>query len=355
MSLIFYMAGLLFVLMFELSRQIRMPRFDFVSLINFNFAVIYFLTGSLLVGDESFAGKEAQFAMYSNFEIGTVLGVLAIYVAYISSLVGYYLTENKWVGLTRVIVPQSEKSYLWSAFMSLGISMVAFFAYTSQYGGALKAISFSAAIRSGGDGDYYLEGEGSVLFFKYLMPVLLFSILVFMGKWMSSRKIFYGFMFLLCLGLIIPLYLSMAGRGRFVFLFLHLLLFYSVVRGFKVGGFKVIGSIMVVLPGIALIILYGKTFFSSLKALASGETIQQISYERSEPIYDILRNVEHRVVSTDVAVQLFGQQNMTYFYDFIMSPFFLIPSRLFGIEKPDSIAYLNTYNIMDKLAVDVGL
>ena len=153
-------------------------------------------------------------------------------------------------------------------------------------------------------------------------------------------------MFLLCLGLIIPLYLSMAGRGRFVFLFLHLLLFYSVVRGFKVGGFKVIGSIMVVLPGIALIILYGKTFFSSLKALASGETIQQISYERSEPIYDILRNVEHRVVSTDVAVQLFGQQNMTYFYDFIMSPFFLIPSRLFGIEKPDSIAYLNTYNIM---------
>lgn len=345
MSLVFYMAGLMFVLMYELSRQIKRPRFDFVSLINFNFAVVYFLTGSLLVGDESFAGKEAQLAMYSNYEIGTFLGVLSIYVAYLSSIVGYVLTEKKWGGVTRSIVPRAEKSYLWSAYISVIISVVAFAAYTSQYGGALKAISYSAAIRSG-DGDYYLEGEGSVLFFKYLMPVLLLSILVFMGKWLTDRKLFHGFMFLLCLLMIVPLYLSMAGRGRFVFLFLHLLLLYSVIRGLKVGGFTVIASVLIVLPGISFIILYGKTFFSSLKSLASGEAIQTISYDRSEPIYDILRNFEHRVVSTDVAVQSFGQQDMTLFYDLFMSPFFLIPSRLFGIEKPDSIAYLNTYNIM---------
>ena len=308
------------------------------------YSVSYFITPSVEHFFPSTIGDEATWAARFNGgnQFFTVLFVL---LGYLVAVVAYYLTMRK--RRAREIVSRNDKKpMLVFVWLCVILSALCILMYSIQYGGMLAALKNAAMIRAGG-GDDLLQTEGDFLFLKYLIPVGAFSLLG-----LVALKLEYGYanllLTILCVIVVILGFLMMAGRNRFLGLGLALFILYFSELG-AAARFTP-KRLLVVLGALCVgyfVLLYGKQFFASMSADSVSQAFQQrLANSDGDSGFKILQNFEHHYASIGAAdAYVYGSRGMRYFVDVVNAPLSILPTRLFGMEKPVPISVFNTYMI----------
>lgn len=281
--------------------------------------------------------------LYKNFyreDFYFILTALLISLAYIFSYKSYLffsrinLTKNKLIDIGLL-----EKA----SNISLVLCVVFIYVYSSQYGGLYNALESAAAIRSGyGE----LEDGAKLTFVKYLMPIGVFPFLLYGYNVANKPTIFNIIMWLFSFISVFLAFLLMSGRTRIVIYILAMVIIFIYSK--KNINFN-LPQIIKFSPFFALatfFIVYGKIIFSSLGDILQGNNISSVieSSEKKESFLDAMFGYFcHRTYATEAALMNFRDTNYLYWFkDNFMSIFYLIPERLTGVVKPDSISPYNT-------------
>ncbi len=311
----------------------------------FFFAIAYFLTPAFEFYVPAVRGIQVVSSPhYSATEPWTALTLATC--GLIASTLAYLFARRRSETHVTAVTPFSGPSMWWFAYGCAIVCAIAIWAYSSQYGGVLPSIRNAGIIRAGG-GRLLLQQEGKLLFFKYLIPVGTFAVLGLLSlqleygrptKWLALSLSSLMSM----LGLVL-----MAGRGRIIAFVLSLAVFYFAVKGrsANIGVRKLILLSAGASLGFAFIV-YGKILFASLaKEDPIGTFRSRIQYSNSG-LPTVVRNYENHFVSIEVALgYLASGAHPRYLRDVVNLPAAVLPSRLFGIEKPEPISVLNTYLI----------
>lgn len=308
------------------------------------YSISYFITPSVEHFVPSAMGDEATWAAKFNggSQFFTVLFVL---LGYMAAFIAYSATMNARHADNRP--PRDRRRatllFVWACLI-LSISFIV--VYSIQYGGLLVALRDAAMIRAGG-GDDLLQTNGNFLFFKYLIPIGVFSLLG-----LAALKLEYNYsnipLTVVSAVVVVLGFLMMAGRNRFLGLGVALLILYFAALGARARFTP--KRILVILAGLCVsyfILLYGKQFFASMSADSVSQAFQQrlANADDSSP-FEALQGFEHHYASIGAAdAYVSGSQGMRYFVDIINAPLSVLPSRLIGLEKPQPISVFNTYMI----------
>ena len=141
-----------------------------------------------------------------------------------------------------------------------------------------------------------------------------------------------------CLGVILTVLLT-AGRGSIIMLLLVLYLTLAIYkRRFYLPFLLLIGTFAFIF------ILVGKPFFHSLYR---GEPLVPVislfrDFDYATAYRGLWREFVHPFISLEAALATTGKFTPRVFLDWIYALFHLIPERLFPVQVPETIAYLNT-------------
>ncbi|HHF2884601.1 TPA: O-antigen polymerase [Vibrio diabolicus] len=330
-------------LIYELLRQVLFLRFDGLSVINISFSIIYGLTSFLITIDV--LGVNTNNNQLDHFNFPSIYSLSLILISYVSCVVSYnYISFNNIKIPSHLTNERIDSIIFKSSFISLILSFICVFAYSSQYGGITNAIKMAGIIRSG-YGDDHLVGSGNTLFLKYLLPLCIYfglSSFYFILK-SKSRSYLKWVIFILITLYCAFCFLLMSGRGRIVLYLCQLIILYFYLKS---DGKKLsIKLIFILIIGLSLslfVVNYGKSFFNQLSN-DSGISVSNVKNENDSNLLSFSEYYVHRVASIDVSI-FTPNQKYTYFYDLIYSPMYFIPERITGIKKPESISFVNTLN-----------
>ena len=221
----------------------------------------------------------------------------------------------------------------------------AFYIYTYQYGGFIRTVELSGFIRQGFQDDV-LETSGELLFIQNLTPLAFVLAPAALLLLIKERTLATGFLFFLSFILSVLVWLILGSRGHIV---ISVALLFFCYMNFRYNGTKVIkpGMLSLLLIG-AFVLDYflgiGKSLSSALyrEDLTFGDVFQDFKYA---PLGSLVSYYDEYIAS---AISSMSMKNIsyTYFYDSLISPAYLVPSRLFDFTKPESVMYFNTYMVL---------
>lgn len=305
--------------------------------LNITYLYIYGLGGFYSIFD-----YEHNLWLYSNFhreDLYIFVSAIIATTAYVVSHKSYFIFNNINIKLDYRFF--DLKTLTFTSNISLILCAFFIYIYISQYGGLYKALESAAAIRSGyGE----LEDGAKLTFVKYLMPIGVFPFLLYGYKVAVKPNIFNILMWIMSFSLAFLAFVLMSGRTRIVIYILAMVIVFIYAKNnIKLSHLIKYSPLFGV---VILFIMYGKTIFSSLGSILKGESIQTIvsSSEKNETFLgSMLGYFSHRTYAIEASLMNFRDTNSLYWFkDNFLSIFYLIPERLTGIVKPDSISPYNT-------------
>ena len=281
--------------------------------------------------------------LYSNFDREDYyyfLTAILVSLAYFLSYKSYFIFSSfSFKGSSGI----SLKLISYSSNIALFLCLIFIYVYISQYGGLIRALESAAAIRSGyGE----LEDGAKLTFVKYLMPIGVFPFLLYGYKVAIKPSVYNVLMWFFSFSLVFLAFLLMSGRTRIViYLLAMIVVFIYAKKNVRINLNQFIKFSPIIFVAI-FFAMYGKIIFSSLGEIISGDHIGSIieSSEKKESfLASMLGYFCHRTYSIEAALINFRETNELYWFkDNFMSMFYLIPERLTGIVKPDSISPYST-------------
>ncbi|BAZ25062.1 hypothetical protein NIES4073_59660 [Kalymmatonema gypsitolerans NIES-4073] len=338
-----YLGLLFFIAFLEINRK-KENHFDFLTLFNIIFALMYPLPAFVL--DADFAAR-AELSFRSTLYISNPQTALAIFLGYFFVIIGFYSSDAQKYGKFIFIETRSDNFVTVYAVLLLLFSCVSIQIYSSQYGNFLYAISNAGLIRAGAA----TEEGGALGFFKHLMLFSIFSSYLF-GSFVLSKK-FWKWRLILYTTFLISVVIAVVTclmEGSRMILITYFLVWY-LVWVLKTGRLSLQFTIPV-LCFIALFLLYGKPIAFSLTALPDGyvavwERFQE--YLSNQPdsgfnFYKFMGNFVYPIHSLDAAINT--QYNMRLFLDWLYAFATILPERLLNVDVPDTITVYNTEYIV---------
>ncbi|NQZ04705.1 O-antigen polymerase [Idiomarina sp.] len=269
---------------------------------------------------------------YSRENSLIFLGGISTLVSLLVSYLSYTFLSKHRYGKSDCLMQDNGNGLVLYGWLPLLFSMFSLYLYSLQYGGIAQALSAAAMIRAG----LYKESVGSFTFFKYFIPIFLIGFSFWFLKYLFTKRVKHLFYFLIYFGWGVYAFSFMAGRTRFVFLLLLPLIFW-VLQVRKVKIKSIITTFLLTLTLVLGIVNYGKSVFVGLST--DNYQAHEVKSEESS----LIGYFTHRVYANEVAWGRFIELNEVYgFNDVFFAPLFIIPERLTGIKKPDSISYHTT-------------
>lgn len=338
-----YLGLIFFIAFLEFTRK-KENKFDFLTLFNVIFTLLYPLPAFIL--DADFAAR-AELNFNSNLYISNSQTALAIFLGYFFVIIGFYSIDAQKYGKCVFIKSRSDNFVMGYAVLLLLFSCVSIQLYSSQYGNFLYAISNAGLIRAGA-----AEEEGGALgFFKHLM---LFSILssYLLASFVISKR-FWRWRLVLYTTFLISVVIAVITclmEGSRIILITYFLVFY-LVWVIKTGKLS-LGFTIPFISVTFLFLLYGKSIAFSLTALPDGfvavwERFQE--YLSSQPdsglnFYKFIANFVYPIHSLDAALNTHYEVRL--FLDWLYAFATILPERLLNMEVPDTITVYNTEYII---------
>lgn len=222
---------------------------------------------------------------------------------------------------------------------------VAFYIYTYQYGGFIRTVELSGFIRQGFQ-DEVLETSGELLFIQNLTPLAFVLTPAALVLWLKERTGATAILLFLSCLLSVLVWLILGSRGHIVIsvallFFCYMNFTYNGTRGVKTETlvFLFIGAFL-----IDYFLGIGKSLSSALyrEDLTFGDVFRDFKYA---PLGSLVGYYDEYIASA-IASMSMKNISYTYFYDSLIAPAYLVPSRLFDFEKPESVMYFNTYMVI---------
>ncbi|MES1023211.1 O-antigen polymerase [Gloeocapsa sp. BRSZ] len=338
-----YLVLLALIVFIEIFRE-KSSKFDFLTLFNIYFALMYPLPAFLLAFD--FANAVSSLGLGISLYTNKLQTVLAIFVGYFLVVISFYSKSAIDWGKKISLRTRRNNSVLIYAIALLLFSSISIYVYGLQYGSFINALSQASLIRARA-----VEG-GTLVFFKHFtlfaMPAsyLLGAVVFFQkNKKINPLLIIAVFVFSVIVA-VIAITLT-GGRGYLINYFLCFYLVY-ILKSKKISWtFNILFGIFAV-----SFLLYGKVFFFSLTALPQGldavintfvNTIENSS-SNGFNFYQFMYNFQFPVHSLEVA--LYRDYEFRWFADILYAIASLIPQRLLGVVPPETIMYYNTQYIL---------
>lgn len=347
----FYLCLLLIIPFIEIFRK-KQNKFDFLTLFNIYFYILYPLPGFLLAFDFDNAVSELglSISLYTN----NIETALAIFIGYFVVLAGFYSKSAQRLG-KKIVIKARTANYsivLGYAIFLLLISCGSIHVYSAQYGGLLNTVANTTLIRNS-----VLDG-GSLGFFKRF---ILFSVFgsyllcsfVFVEK-IKKWRLFLIILFSLSVTIAFLAVTMTGGRAYVINYFVAFYLFALI----KFKKNSRLNMIIVIIMAV-LFLAYGKPFFYSLTALPDGfeavisrfsDTVNNSS-EEDLNFYSFMQNFHYPVHSLDVAFT--KNERLRWFSDFIYGFLSLIPDKFLGTTPQESVMHDNTQYILKNFASQI--
>lgn len=337
-----YLVLLALIVFIEIFRE-KSNKFDFLTLFNIYFALMYPLPGFLLAFD--FASAASSLGLGISLYTNKLQTVVAVFVGYFLVVIGFYSKSAIAWGKKISLKTRHNKSVLIYAIALLLFSCASIYVYGLQYGSFINALSQASLIRA-----QAVEG-GSLVFFKHFtlfaMPAsYLLGAVVFFQKDQKVNFLFILATFIFSVVVAVIAITLTGGRGYLINYFLCFYLVYILKRKIS-WAFNAIFGVFAV-----FFLFYGKVFFFSLTALPNGfnavvntfvNTIESGS-SNDLNFYQFMYNFQFPIHSLEVA--LYRDYELRWFIDIVYAFASLIPQRLLGVVPPETIMSYNTRYII---------
>lgn len=334
-----YLVLLALIVFIEIFRE-KSSLFDFLTLFNIYFALMYPLPGFLLAFD--FTNAASSLGLGISLYTNKFQTVLAVFVGYFLVVLGFYSKSAIAWGKKISLRTRYNNSVLFYALALLLFSSVSIYIYGLQYGSFINALSQASLIRARA-----VEG-GALVFFKHftlfsLPASYLLGAVVFFQKDKKYNPILIFITFVISVIIAIIAIMLTGGRGYLINYFLCFYLVYILAKKKISWTFNVVFGIFAV-----FFLFYGKVLFFSLTALPQGfnavvntfmNTINSGSGDDFN-FYQFMYNFQFPVHSLEVA--LYRDYELRWFVDILYAFASLIPQRLLGVVPPETIMYYNT-------------
>lgn len=352
-----YLGLIIFILFIEVIRK-KETSFDFLSLFSLVFTLCYPLPAFLL----SVGLGTSELMIAGKVYNGDLPTTVAIFLGYLVVVIGFSSSSAIALGKNIHIQPRTEQVLILLAIVLLLVGCGSIQIYSQQYGGLSVALSKTILIRSSAAS---VGESGNLLFFKHLMFFTYFSSYL-LGGFVFNKKILRGNLLIYFLlfntfiaSVVISFIASILGSSRASLIY-YLVGFYLVyiLKSKKIFSVATIP----ILIGIALFLVYGKTFFFSLTALPDGldavvarfvKSINSPASSSSEGFnfYQFLANFSFPLYSLETSLNTNYQPRL--FIDLINGFLSLIPERVFNIDKAPNISYYNTLYLAQTDAYEI--
>ena len=291
-------------------------------------------------------GNSSEMWFNDTFYISNIQTALAIFAGYFLVLIGFYSKSAEKLGKNIIIKSRSNKTIIIYAILLLLFACLSIHIYSSQYGGFLVALSKTNLIRAGAE-----ERTGGLLFFKRFLYCSFFASYL-LGAYVilqkENKNILIKIIFLISLFVSLLAFFLSGARAPFINFILVFYLGY-IIKTNKSS----LGLLILIICVSAGFLLYGKIIFFSLTSLPDGFTAvvdKFIETKNNQPdgggftFYGLLKNFAYPVYSLDTAfTQVYEPR---FFWDWLYGLASLLPEKLTGIEKTETISYYNTYYIV---------
>lgn len=336
---ILYIPLIIFILM-VITYSLKFHKYNIgLYFLNMVYLFIYGLSG--FFSYYSLEGDQLAYTSFSREGSTFIITQILVFISYIFSILGYFFV----IKLKERTVHSSffvEKDIAISSFISMLLCFFFVLIYISQYGGLFNALASAAIIRSG-----FVEQEAKLTFVKYLMPIGVFPFLYYGQQLILKKGIVNFVLFVSSFSIVFLAFLLMGGRTRIVMYLLAFMLMYFLISKNAIN-LKKLGVYSAITFLSVFFIQFGKQLFLSFSNILEGEKISSVVAVNQKSFIDaFLGYFAHRTYSIETAlIYIRDTNNLYWFKDNFNSLFFLIPERLTGISKPDSISFLNTQLIM---------
>lgn len=328
----------------EIIRQVAKVRLDGRFIMSMNFAIVYGLCPLAVFFFKDLYGDNVN--IYGlNEDPQVVLEIaIAVLISYFTCIIFYgsgkrsrYFSHPKYqVG---TIARTLNLRIVYGVMLALGAFSL--YAYTYQYGGYFRTVELTGLIRQGLQDDY-LETEGSFIFIQNLTTMAFLAAVIAMAFVAAEGR---RYMPLLIAAAILSIMVSLiwGSRGQVLIFALMLIFTWMATRYPRGVGLR---------PGMVL-------FFVLLALMADffvgvGKDITASLYQDDLTIGDVVSNYKYiplapvvgyydEFIASLVGAFSYSGLDYSYYYDSFAIPLYLVPGRLFGIEKPETIVVLNTY------------
>ena len=338
MSLILYYFFLLLPIFIFILIFLSQPRIERFSLISFStFFLVFCYVLIPLVGD--FKQLKSQ-----NLHYSAVVGL-----AFMCIGLGLFLgTKHPRFRLKRLdfFSVKSERMFL---VLMLSFSFFSMSIYIREMGGFNQAIANGVKLRYGGE----TVDVGDFAFFLHFIALAKLTGAVSFYRLIGGEsKPFYLSIFALSTFVVGVFALINASRGSVV-MYLILLVFLFINKELSKRGetstalIKIGVLFLFLLPIIFVAVVYGKQIIASASLFFdSGQyefRFADHEHRRSNALVRFYDEGSHVSESLDYVIE--NEIQFTYFKHFANSVFGLIPYRLTGIKKPETISVVNSLNL----------
>lgn len=326
-------------------RQVRKTSFDGRLIMSLNFAIIYgfcpiavFFFKSLYEDSVNIFGLYADPAVVLKISIAILLSYIVCNLTY-----KFGFESNFW-RRSKFIIDDEKRAFALKVLYAIMFAMSALSLkiYTDQYGGFLRTVQLTGLIRQGLQ-DAYLDTEGSFIFVQNFTTTAFLAAVIGMSIFAANRRMSYLALLVPAVVLSALVLMILGSRGQV--LILALMLVFSWMQARYPRGTAIRPAMIAFLLVLVLVADYfigvGKLISASLyrNDLTPLDVIRQYKYVPLAPIVGYYREY----IASLVAAFSYKDLDYSYFYDSFQIPLYLVPSRLFGLEKPETIVTLNTY------------
>lgn len=338
-----YLVLLFLIAFIEIVRK-KINKFDFLTLFNIYFSLMYPLPAFLLAVD--FENSASDVGLGISLYTNNIQTALAIFTGYFIVLIGFYSNSAyRWGNNIIIKARGNHSTVIIYAIILLLLSCLSIYIYGLQYGGFLNALANTALIRV-----QAVEG-GPLVFFKHFTLFSIFASYL-LGSFVFIKKMKEGRVFLYIV-FVFSTFVALTAitlTGGRAYLINYLLVFYLVyiLKNRKISW--IFATLFVCLA--ALMLFYIRILFFSLTALSDGYSavintfLDSITSNSANDFnfYNFIQNFQFPIYSLDVAFS--KNYELRWFVDLIYGFTSLIPDRFLGTEQPESIMYYNTLYII---------
>lgn len=330
----------------EIVRQVSRVRWDGQFILSMNFAIVYGFCPLAIFFFKGFYGEYVDiFGLNEDPEVILQIAI-AVLISYFTCVIFYGSGKrSRYFARPKFYLGTVARTHnLWIIYgVLLAMGALSLFIYTYQFGGYLRSVELAGLVRQGFQ-DEYLETEGSFIFVKkltttaYLAAAVATALVAFDGR---------RYLPLLIAALILSVMVStvLGSRGQILIFAMMLIFTWMATRYPKGVGLR---------PG--MVLLFVLLAFTADFFVGVGKDISAALYRQDIAVADVLRNYQYvplapivgyydEFVASLLGAFSYSGLEYSYYYDSFAIPLYLIPSRLFGFEKPETIVALNTYLI----------
>lgn len=337
---------------------------------------MFFLTLSYFIYFTYVVRKEHLFSLVSFFYIFIVLlyiiipfiDVVAfnkklaptysttIAISFVILSVGIFFGGRTKTFKSRVLIKLDEQREVYLLYFVLSMSLFALFIYIQSFGGLMAALINGAKLRYTQGGTQSIGKWGFLLFFVALAKIVA---CVSFYRLLSSKNNKWHHRLLLIVGVAATLIYALvnASRGSIVIsllMFIYTYFYFHAQQPNSNVTRKVTIWATILVPFIFIFIVYGKALIGQTSNfIETGNfdfTFEKYEGKREVAGQRFVSEFSHAYESLNYLLN--NEVEFNYFKHFFTAPLNVIPSKLFGVEKPERITEVNSKNISG--VADVG-